>query len=186
MTYLAYLRKQKRWSERMLSQKLGIARETLRQCEQNPEDSKSAHLTAIAQMLDHKVLLGIVPLTPVCSELSAVAVSMQVVIDGFSSWKIHFMNLADEFRRCPDIRLFLLPPLRNLDFRLQALLASIVTSLCNEVGLETPDWAKQEMFLSTPWFVAEIESLKASALVESPLAFRRNNIFVLENFLDRV
>jgi hypothetical protein len=41
------------------------------------------------------------------------------------------------------------------------------------------------LFLPDPWFVAGIENLKASALVESPVQFRRNNIFVLGNFLSR-
>jgi hypothetical protein len=31
-----------------------------------------------------------------------------------------------------------------------------------------------------------MESLKATALVESPLPYRRNNIFVLGNFLTRI
>lgn len=39
--------------------------------------------------------------------------------------------------------------------------------------------------LPEPWFVAGVENLKATALVESPLPFRRNNIFVLGNFLSR-
>jgi hypothetical protein len=37
-----------------------------------------------------------------------------------------------------------------------------------------------------PWFVSGMESLKAIALVESPLPFRLRKIFVLENFLSRV
>jgi hypothetical protein len=36
-----------------------------------------------------------------------------------------------------------------------------------------------------PWFVSEVNSLYAMALFDSPLAFRNNNIFVLENFLNR-
>jgi hypothetical protein len=39
--------------------------------------------------------------------------------------------------------------------------------------------------LSEPWFVSGMENLKASALLESPLPFRRNNVFVLGNFLSR-
>jgi hypothetical protein len=41
------------------------------------------------------------------------------------------------------------------------------------------------MVLPRPWFVAGVENLKATALVESPLPFRRNNVFVLGNFLSR-
>jgi hypothetical protein len=41
------------------------------------------------------------------------------------------------------------------------------------------------LLLPAPWFVAGVENLKASALVESPVQFRRNNVFVLGNFLAR-
>jgi hypothetical protein len=40
--------------------------------------------------------------------------------------------------------------------------------------------------LEEPWFVTGIENLKAMAIVESPVFFRRRLIFVLENFLSRV
>lgn len=95
------------------------------------------------------------------------------------------MNLVDEFRRTLDPRLLLLPPVRDLALELKALLASIVMSLCGEAGMNVPGWARKRHPLPTPWFVAEVESLKAMALVESPLPFRRNNIFVLDNFLQR-
>lgn len=185
MSFLAHLRKRHHCSERAMSVKLGMARETLRHCEQNMMEAKGRHLQQIAQMLDHTLLLEVVPVTAAISELSIAVLSMKVQQDGFSSWKIHFFNFVDEFRRCPDVRLILLPPVDSLDERLKALLASIVAALCEEVSLDAPNWTKQEVFLSAPWFVAGMDSLKASAMIESPLAFRRNNIFVLENFLKR-
>jgi len=51
--------------------------------------------------------------------------------------------------------------------------------------MHAPDWAQKDHCLPEPWFVAEMESLKASALVESPAYYKKNNIFVLENFLKR-
>ena len=96
------------------------------------------------------------------------------------------MDFVDEYRRALDYRLLLLPPVQDLDRRLKALLSGIVFSLCQESGVEPPSWCEKEFFLDEPWFVSGMDSLKALALLESPLAFRQHNIFVLQNFLDRV
>ena len=121
-----------------------------------------------------------------CSTLySTVAVSLAVERDGFESWKIHYFNLVDEFRRTLDPRLILLPPPPSLDNRLKALLASIVTEIALEAKMNVPSWACRRQFLPQPWFLSGMESLKAMALIESPLPFRNNNIFVLQNFLAR-
>ena len=95
------------------------------------------------------------------------------------------MELVDGFRRTLDPRLLLLPPPPGLPAELHALLASVVLALCWEAGIDPPSWARVRRFLPRPFFPSETESLKASALVESPLAFRRNNIYVLDNFLER-
>jgi transcriptional regulator with XRE-family HTH domain len=184
--YLTQRRREKKISERELAQRLGIARETLRRCELNPEHSNVGNLIQIAKSLDLELLLALIPNQPPDSKLSIVGVSHCILIDGFESWKIHMMNFVDEFRRTKDVRLILLPPLCDLDLRLQSLLASVVVALCFESQIDVPEWAAMERYLEKPWFVAGIESLKASALLETPTPFRRNNIFVLENFLQRV
>jgi hypothetical protein len=61
----------------------------------------------------------------------------------------------------------------------------MVVQLSQEAGVDPPPWALRDHFLDRPWFVAEMDSLRAMALVESPLAFRRNHIFVLGNLLAR-
>jgi len=119
------------------------------------------------------------------TELSTLAVGYSVVRDGFDSWKIHFMDFVDEFRRTLDPQLVLLAPPRDLDEKLKALLASIAIKLCEDNGMDAPSWAEKMYFLERPWFVSGMQSLKATAIVESPLPFRRNNIFVLDNFLER-
>ena len=48
-----------------------------------------------------------------------------------------------------------------------------------------PQWTAAVGCLDRPWFVSGFESLKASALVESPVPFRSRNVFVLANFLER-
>lgn len=185
MRFLSRIRASKGLSERTIAEMVGLARETLRTTERDMRHANPRHLELIGEVLDMELLLELVPTEAPVSDLSTIAVSLSVIVDGFESWKIHFMNLVDEFRRHSDIRLLLLPPSAKLEPRLTALLASIVQSLCDEVGLEAPAWSRALRFLARPWFVSGIESLKASTLVESPLPFRRNNIFVQDNFLAR-
>jgi len=65
-------------------------------------------------------------------------------------------------------------------------MASIVEYLCKELSIPAPAWALDYPSLPNPWFVAGVENLKAIALVESPVVFRKRKIFVLSNFLTRV
>ena len=185
MNFFKHQRQVVRLSERAASARLGISRLTLRAYERDYRSVKLSLLEKAAALFGHKILLAPCPSVDVNSELSTVAVSYNVDRDGFDSWKIHYFNLVDEFRQTHDIRLLLLPPISSLDERLLALMASIVYSLCNEAGLETPDWAAKENFLPSPWFVSGVNSLKATALLESPYEFRRNNIFVQSNILMR-
>ena len=185
MSQIRHLRTRLGISERDLASRADVSRQTLRTYEGNLEGAKIETLRRIAQELDHEVLVAILPAQALQSDLTTVAVSCDVVRDGFESWKIHFMNFVDAFRRTPNLAQILLPPISSLDQRLAALLAAMVCRLCSEVGLSAPRWAMTENFLERPWFVAGMESLKATAIAESPPEFRRNNIFVHENFLLR-
>ena len=99
-------------------------------------------------------------------------------------WQIPFMDFVDEFRRTkPSVSQQ--EPLNGLDERFDALLASTVEYLCAEQGADIPAWVWKVPACRAPWFVSGVENLKAIALVESPVYFRRRKIFVLENFLDR-
>lgn len=101
------------------------------------------------------------------------------------NWEIPFFNFVDDFRysKSPSI---IAEPLELDHPRFDALLAATIEYLCDECGLKTPDWAWETPSLRDPWFVSGVENLKALAIVESPVFFRRRNIFVLENFLSRV
>jgi len=141
-------------------------------------------LDELATFFDREIEVLLTPQS-ILAEFSTIASALKVERDGFPSWKIHFLDLVDEFRRTLDPRLILLPPHEKLNPRLRALLASIVRDLTMQSGMSTPAWATRKYFLEKPWFVSEMNSLKASALVESPLAYRANNIFVHNNFLSR-
>jgi hypothetical protein len=70
------------------------------------------------------------------------------------------------------------PPLAA-NARANAYLAAVAEHLARREGLPTPSWTeKKPRFLHRPYFPSGLESLKATLLVESPVAFRRRMIFV--------
>jgi hypothetical protein len=67
-----------------------------------------------------------------------------------------------------------------------AYLAAVAETLCREAFLTPPSWTDASpCFLHRPWFAGGFETLKAILLVESPVAFRRRNLFVSANALNR-
>jgi hypothetical protein len=54
-------------------------------------------------------------------------------------WLIPFMDFVDEFRRRKDISL-VQKPFKLSNERIDALLASTVEFLCDELNLKTPEW----------------------------------------------
>jgi hypothetical protein len=178
------LMKRKGLSEYDLARLTKISRLTIRALLRGHVGSRLSSWIDAATALEHKILL-VSEAESTSTDFSVQGVCFQVQMDGESSWKIHFMNFVDEFRRSMDTRLIALPPPSNLSDRLKALMASIVCELCRENAIQAPRWAERTFTLSKPWFVSESEALKPMMIVESPLAFRRNQIFVGTNFLDR-
>lgn len=100
-------------------------------------------------------------------------------------WKIALMDFVDDFRRHKDPEA-LREPFEQGDEKMDAVLASVAESICDELKLPVPEWLGKVPACSDPYFVSGIENLKATAIVESPLRFRIRKVFVLENFLYRV
>jgi transcriptional regulator with XRE-family HTH domain len=178
------MRLSKGYSERELCKLAGLSRLTLRAIE------LLRPTVTIQSLLKYATALGLelglyTAQSDSDSNFSTVAICLRTTQEGFNTWKIHFMDFVDEFRRTLDTRLLLLPPPAQTDAKLKALLASIVLELCDEAKMAAPSWAKKSYALPEPWFLSEMESLKASALVESPVFYKMNNIFVLDNFLKR-
>lgn len=172
-------------SEERLAQNAHVSRSTLRHIEAHETNLELNSIGAVAEALQLDLVVMATP-EGVESELSTVGISFQIMKDGFSSWKTHVFNFIDEFRRTLDPRLLLLPPPHLLELKLKSLLASIACTVSEEAKIDAPAWAKKKYFLNEPWFISESENLKASALLESPIYFRANNIFVLNNFLERI
>ena len=171
-------------SERRLCELSGLSRSAIRGLLSGSERLNMSSVIRLSEHFDSRVTLLISGESGL-SECSILASCFKIERDGFRSWKIHLMDFVDEFRRTLDPQLILLSVPSFVSLKLKALLASTVSSLCEEIKMSSPDWARRRYFLETPWFVSEMNSLVASALIESPLQFRRNNIFVLDNFLER-
>ena len=184
LTPLFVHRKKLHLSEEELSRTADISRSTLRHIESHHPNIRLESIGLVAEALNLDLYILASP-SQSESDLSTVGIGFQILQEGFPFWKIHFFNFVDEFRRTFDPRLLLLPPPTALELKLQALIAATVRTLCDEAKIDAPSWAKKRYFLKEPWFVSETESLKASALLESPVYFRENNIFILSNFLER-
>ena len=113
------------------------------------------------------------------------AAGLRILADGDDSWTVHLFDFVDAFRRGAGSHLLSEPPPRELPLRLTAIMSGTVERLCGEADVEVPPWCEMVPALREPWFVSGVENLKASALAESPLPFRRRNVFVLDNFLMR-
>ena len=67
-----------------------------------------------------------------------------------------------------------------------AYLAAVAEHLSLAYGLQVPPWTQSpRRVLEKPFFAGGMEGLKPLLLVESPLAFRKRNIFVSHDALDR-
>jgi hypothetical protein len=100
-------------------------------------------------------------------------------------WKLFLFDFVDNFRYSKDFRA-ISDPFELDDNKFDALLASTAESICKEINLEIPDWISEVPACDEPFFVSGFESLKAAAIVQSPLPFRLRKVFVMENFLSRV
>jgi len=101
------------------------------------------------------------------------------------NWRIPFFEFVDDFRRKKGINL-IDKPLQLTNEKFDSLLASTVEYLCDELGIDTPNWVWNVPSCKKPWFVSGYDNLKAISISESPVYFRRRKIFVLKNFLSRV
>jgi hypothetical protein len=73
------------------------------------------------------------------------------------------------------------------DKKYAAYIAAAVEELCYRNNMDIPGWVFDRKYrLKEPFFVGGLESLKAFLIAESPVPFRRRNIFVSENVLKRL
>ena len=174
-------------SQRRLAQRAGVSFRALQMIEAGQTDPRLSSLVKISSALGVPGSAIPAELGRVISEdpASVASVSRRICAEDDASWKLWLFEFVDAFRRCPSEVLVDSPPVSEVSDRVRALLASTADTLCGEHSMSVPWWCDGVGPLASPWFVADIENLKATALVESPAQFRKRNIFVLGNFLAR-
>ena len=187
MEILKQVRTQRGLSQRALARNAAVSFKGLQLMESKDHDWRISTLRKVASALNLPgngidLLLARFISQPA---YAVRAVSMRIVESGFDSWPIHLMDFVDTFRSARDALLVADPPIDETEARVRCLLASTVEHLCDEVDLKIPWWCAGIGPLREPWFVAGVENLKATALLESPSHFRKRNVFVMGNFLDR-
>lgn len=174
-------------SQRRLAMKAGVSFRTVQLLESGRHDWRLSTLKKVSRALglSKRAIERAIQRCLGREADSVVDISERICVAGKASWPVFLFNFVDEFRRKPRLTLVSLPPDPETPKSLKCLIASTVEFLCEEIGMESPEWSWGVGGLAEPWFVAGIESLKALALVHSPVHFRKRNIFVLDNFLDR-
>lgn len=100
----------------------------------------------------------------------------QVLREFLDSFYAHPPRRAEALAEAPQP----LDPLRD------AYLAATAEYLAQRFDLAVPSWSDDRgLDLQAPHFAGGLESLKATLIQESPLAFRRRLIFISRNALDR-
>lgn len=78
-------------------------------------------------------------------------------------------------------------PARTGDVRFDALLAAIAEDLCVHAGLRPPSWVLDEgRILQGMWWVSDLPSARAQALVHTPASYRRRGIMLARHDLEAV
>lgn len=187
MRRLRRARTARKLSQRVLAARAGVSFRTVQQLEAGRHDPRLSTLTKVASALGYppRALERALERRLAAAPDSVLDASERVGRGAAGDWKIHLFNFVDAFRRRPRASLVAEPPAPEAPPRVRALFACVVEALCEKAGRPAPDWCAAIGPLPEPWFVSGVESLKAFAIVESPLAFRRRRIFVLENFLER-
>ncbi len=187
MIQLRSIRERHGFSQRQLAALARVAFRTIQLIESAHHDPRLSTLQSIAQAMGYPrdSVAGKIQTLFETSPDSVIMISERILRDGINSWKLWLFNFVDYFRAHPDRALVESPPHLHTTEKILALLAATVETLCEEQAVPKPRWCSSIPPLATPWFVSETENLKAMALVESPVHFRKRNIFVLENFLER-
>lgn len=174
-------------SQRQLAARAKLSFRTIQLLESGRHDAKLSTLSALAGALGYAPGLIQHRIEAVFAQPaeSVAMISERLLLEGEKKWMHLLFEFVDAFRLNRDARYVEAAPMQGLSKKISALIASTVEATCAELRMTPPLWCTTVPSLAAPWFVSGIENLKAAALVESPVWFRRRTIFVLENFLSR-
>lgn len=188
METIRAIRVRRGWSQRVLARRAGLSFRGVQLLEAPGHDARVSSLEHVVEAFGlprnsvKRALSGVLREPPD----SLFSASLRILEDGERSWRRHLMDCVDAARRSQAVAGLETPPAAELSARLRALMAAVAETLAVQHGSGAPPWTSGVGSLERPWFVSGYENLKASALVESPVAFRSRNVFILANFLDRV
>lgn len=187
MKSLAKMRSKTGVSQRAFASLALLSFRTIQLLESGEHDPKISTLKNIARALGYPPEIIDRQLDFIFSQPadSVLMISERILAGKKDSWKIWLFNFVDAFRKKGDRAYIDSPPAGGLSPEISALIASTVETLCDELKITPPAWCKTVPSLKNPWFVSEVENLKSTAIAESPLHFRKRNVFVLKNFLAR-
>lgn len=187
MKSLAKIRSKIGVSQRAFASLASLSFRTIQLLESGAHDPKISTLKNIARALGYPPEIIDRQLDFIFSRPadSVLMISERILAGEKGSWKIWLFNFVDVFRKKRDRAYIDSPPAGELSPKITALIASTVEMLCDELKVAPPAWCKTVPSLKYPWFVSGVENLKPIAIAESPLHFRKRNIFVLGNFLAR-
>lgn len=174
-------------SQRKLAKKAGISYKSLQLIEAGGHDPKVSTLSKISEAINYpkEIFNKYLSYFFTLPQDSIAIISRQIFHSKTKDWKIPLFNFVDQFRRTQNPNYVAEPPCEGLPLKIRALIASTTEKLCHELKLPIPWWCAGIPTLAKPFFVSEIENLKASSILESPVEFRKRNIFVMSNFLER-
>src|SRR5580765_181063 len=101
----------------------------------------------------------------------------QRMLDDPRWWKIALMDFVDDFRyhRDPEA---IAEPFELGDEKKDAVFASTIETLCDEMDIVIPEWLDRVPACREPLFLSRVETLKAFSIAESPVHFRLRKVFV--------
>lgn len=110
------------------------------------------------------------------------------------AWRFGLKQLVDDYETAlrhegqdAAARLFADSPPPSGSCQFDAALAALTEHLARRDGWTPPAWAFEPHRYAQPWwFVDGLESLRATALVDSPAAFRKRGVFICDGALTRV
>jgi len=138
----------------------------------------------LARMLTaagYRIILDIEP-DQSCYRLADLAIDIRGVRPGDTERKLRFVF---EFLRAADddghpvVRLVVAKPEPTGDERFDALLAAIAEDLSVKADVAPPSWTLDEQrFLDHAWWVSDLPSGRAQALVHAPASYRRRGVMI--------
>lgn len=110
------------------------------------------------------------------------------------AWRFGILQVLDDYERARRAggtaraaALFAEAPPPTGDCRVDAAQAALAEHLARRDGWTPPRWAFTDDRYAQPWwFVSGLVSWHATALVQSPAAFRKRGVFITDRALDRV